>query len=63
MNKDEAALGYQYEIRVKQNPKIFKTYSVPLALRNKVGDKINEILDAQVIERAESPFCNPLRIV
>lgn len=38
-------------------------YSVPWKLRDKVRQTIKDMLNAGVIERAISPYCNPLRIV
>ena len=63
ISKNEPAYGYDYEIKINKIPKIQKTYPVPLALREKVREKIQNMLEASIIERATSPYCNPLRIV
>ena len=36
---------------------------MPLAYRELVNGAINEMLLAGIIERSDSPYCNPLRIV
>ena len=62
--KPGCAKGYEHEIKLtKANPNIKKTYAVPLALREKVRNKIQEMQNSGIIERSVSPYCNPLRIV
>ena len=50
-------------IKTTINPVINKTYPVPFALRDAVAKCIDEMLEAGIIERSVSPYCNPLRIV
>ena len=63
-DKPGCAKGYEHIIRLtKENPTINKMYPVPFALREAVAKTIREMLEVGVIERATSPYCNPLRIV
>lgn len=55
---------YEHKIVVNQKEAIVrKSYPVPLALRSAVDEEVKRMLDMGVIERSNSPFCNPLRIV
>ena len=62
-NKPGCAKGYVHKIKlIKSNPTINRTYPVPFALRDAVSKCICEMVDSGVIERAVSPYCNPLRV-
>lgn len=63
-NKLGYAKGYLHEIKlIKQNPSIKMNYSIPRMLKDKVRQTINDMINTGVIERAISPYCNPLRVV
>ena len=63
-DKPGCVRGYEHTIKLtKPNPNINKTYAVPFALREQVAICIREMLEADIIEKATSPYCNPLRIV
>ena len=63
-DKPGCAKGYEHRIRLtKTNTIVNKTYPVPHALRESVGECLQEMLKVGIIERATSPYCNPLRIV
>lgn len=55
---------YEHHIHPIHN-KIFvrKSYPVPLTLRKAVDDEIAEMIKLGIIERSNSEFCNPLRVV
>ena len=58
------ARGYEHIIRINNNKSIArKSYPVPFALREQVASEIQSMLQAGIIERANSAYCNPLRIV
>ena len=62
--KTEGAGSYEHRIRLKDSKAIVRrSYPVPFALRDAVGREISEMLATGIIERSESPHCNPLRIV
>lgn len=62
--KSEGAGAYEHKIRLKDSQIIVRrSYPVPFALREAVGKEIAEMLEMGIIERSESQFCNPLRIV
>lgn len=55
-----------YEHQIKPiNNKVFvkKSYPVPLSLRDSVDKEIQRMEKLGVIERSDSPICNPLRVV
>lgn len=62
--KTIGAGAYEHKIRLKE-PKVVvkRSYPVPLSLRAKVAKELNEMLEAGIIERSKSQYCNPLRIV
>ena len=62
--KAQPAGKYQHRIRLKK-PDAFvrKSYPIPFAYRDRVTLTIEKMLDLGIIERSESSFCNPLRIV
>lgn len=63
-NKPGCATSYQHDIRLLSNkPFVKRSYPIPLAFRNAVDAEIEAMLEAGVIERSNSPYCNPLRIV
>ena len=63
-SKPGCAKGYEHKIILKiANPNIRRTYPVPFALREAVGQSIREMLETGIIEKSISPYCNPLRIV
>lgn len=58
------ALGYVHSIKVKniENFKA-KVYPIPYKYRQDVRQEINSMLDRGLIERADTPFINPLVVV
>lgn len=63
-DKPGCAVGYEHNIKLtKSNVVINKTYPVPAALQDPLEKLIDEMLCDKIIERATSPYCNPLRIV
>lgn len=53
-----------YQFRVKPHRTVIrKTYPVPMAYRGMVRSALGEMLQAGIIERSNSAYCNPLRIV
>ena len=63
-DKPGCARGYNHIIKITtKNPVIRKSYPVPLALRDKVRIKLQQMIEDKIIERSISPHCNPLRIV
>ncbi|CAB0039250.1 unnamed protein product [Trichogramma brassicae] len=53
--------SYEYEIRMKNNePFAMKSYPVPIKYREQVSHEIERMLGYGVIERASTPFINPL---
>lgn len=64
MQKEGHALGYQHKLKLTTNtPVIKKNYPIPFAVRKDVEEAIDEMVRANIIERAISPHCNPIRIV
>lgn len=62
--KLESAETDEYQLKIKKHTTfIRKSYPVPLAYRESVDRAIDEMLESGIIERADSPYCNPLRIV
>ena len=62
IEKPGGALGYEYNIKLKTKyPAIYRSYSVPLHLREKAEIKIKTMKEAGIIERASGSVCNPLR--
>lgn len=60
----EGAGSYEHRIRLRIPKVIVRwSYPVPFALRDAVGKEITEMLAAGIIERSDSQYCNPLRIV
>lgn len=55
---------YQHTITLTKEKKIVrKSYPVALSQRESVTKKINELLTLNILERSNSEYCNPLRIV
>lgn len=48
---------------INNRPFVRRSYPIPLAYRNAVDQEIEAMLEAGVIERSNSPYCNPLRVV
>ena len=64
--KKEPAGTYEHKINLtKGNEKtiVRKSYPVPFAMRESVKKEIGKMLQDGIIERSNSPYCNPLRIV
>lgn len=53
---------YTLKIKPHQNT-IRKTYPVPIVHRARVDRAIQEMIDVGIIERSNSQYCNPIRIV
>ena len=63
-DKPGCAKGYEHRLKLTtSHPKIRHTYPAPFQLREATGRAIEKMVEAGVIERAISHFCNPLRIV
>ena len=55
---------YEHRIRLRDSKAIMRrSYPVPFAMRERVGAEMVEMLAAGIIERSDSQYCNPLRIV
>lgn len=55
-----------YEHRIcPLNDKIFvrRSYPIPLSLREAVDEEMKRMMKLGIIERSDSPFCNPSRTV
>ena len=50
-------------IPINEKVVVRRSYPIPLSQRAAVDAEIKRMLDLGVIERAQSPYCNPLRIV
>lgn len=62
--KNESADTFYYEIKIKDHKSfVRKHYPVPMTHRESVGRKLEEMEEAKIIERCDSCYCNPLRIV
>ena len=62
VEKPGGAYGYEYKLKLtKQNPSIYRSYSIPLHLRSKAEDKIKQMKETGIIERASGSICNPMR--
>lgn len=62
--KNDSAKTLDYRLKIKPHKSIIrKTYPVPLAFREKVDRAIAEMEKSRIIERTDSPYCSPLRIV
>ena len=56
--------AYEHHITPLQEKQyIKKSYPVPISQRVAVNSEIQRMLNMGIIERSESPYCNPLRIV
>ena len=56
------AMGFKYKLNLlKPNPSIYRSYSIPLHLRGKAKEKIQDMKDMGIIERACGSICNPIR--
>lgn len=52
---------YQHEIKMKtQEPIVKRTYPVPYAYREKIEEKLREMVDQRIISRSSTPYCSPL---
>lgn len=54
---------YEHTIKVIKDKPVRKTYPIPFKVRESVDAEINEMLRAGIIERSNSQYCNPLRII
>lgn len=55
---------YEHSIKLIQNKSyVRKSYPIPLKLRESVNREIEDMLKEGIIERSNSSYCNPLRIV
>lgn len=55
---------YEHSIKLATNkPFVKRSYPIPLKYREAVDLELQNMLRERVIERSNSPFCNPLRIV
>lgn len=62
--KTTSAETFKYKFKVKPNKTILKkTYPVAIKFRDPVRKKLEEMEELNIIERSDSDFCNPLRIV
>lgn len=53
--------GYEHRIAVVDDTPFFqKSWPIPLALREKVDEEVQQMLNNNIIERADGPFVNPL---
>ena len=57
-------MGFEYKLKLtKQNPTIYRSYPIPLHLRSKAEEKIKDMKETGIIERASGSICNPTRWV
>lgn len=62
--KAEPAGTYEHKIRLKTPGTVSrKTYPVPVKHRDAVDAEIDKMLRDGIIERSDSPYCSPLRVV
>ena len=62
VEKQGGAVGFKYKLNlIKPNPSIYRSYSIPLHLREKAKEKIQNMKDMGIIERACGSICNPVR--
>ena len=62
IEKPGGVYGFEYKLRLlKENPSIYKTYSMPLHIRSKAEEKIKVMRQMGIIERACGSICNPMR--
>lgn len=62
--KSVSADTVPYKIRVKPHKNfVRKTYPIPLSYRDFIDVAIQEMLSSGIIERSDSSYCNPLRVV
>lgn len=55
---------YSHEVhQIRENIYVRMSYSVPLSMRDKVEDELQWMLDNDIVERSNSPFCNLVRVV
>ena len=60
--KPGGASGYEYKLKLtKINPSLYRSYSIPLHLRSKAEEKIRQMKEGGIIERASGSICNPMR--
>ena len=56
--------NFEYSFKIKSNiTDVRQTYAIPFAYKEQVAKEIRDMLDLGIIERAASPFCNPVRVV
>ena len=66
VSSSEPGCTHVYELHIRpihEKIHVRKYYPVPLSLRAKVDAEIDKMMNLGIIERGDSPYCNPLRIV
>lgn len=62
--KNSSAFTPPYKMKIKPHKTIVrKSYPVPFVHRDSVREEISKMLESGIIERSDSNYCNPLRIV